>query len=42
MKKFLTVVGVILALVWVVNNPTGAAAAVHHIMHSLGILAAAL
>jgi hypothetical protein len=35
MRKFLTVVAIILAVIWVTNDPTGAAADVRHLLDGL-------
>ena len=35
MKKFLTIVAIILAVIWVTNNPAGAAADVRHLLAGL-------
>ncbi len=35
MRKFLTVVAVILAVIWITNNPAAAAADVRHLLAGL-------
>ena len=49
MKRLLTWIGIIIAVLWVVKDPTGAAALAHNIAHflsqaatSLGTLASSL
>jgi hypothetical protein len=41
-KKALTWLAVIIAALWVINNPSQAAALAHHIAHALSILASSL
>jgi hypothetical protein len=38
-KKLLTIAGVIIAVIWVVNNPHGAAADVRHLIAALSAFA---
>ena len=42
MKKILSWLALAIAVMWVVKNPTGAAALAHQIGHALSTLAAAL
>ena len=42
MKKALTWAGLIIAAIWVINNPDQAAAVVQHIGHALTTLASKL
>ena len=35
MRKFLTVIAIILAVIWVTNDPAGAAADVRHLLAGL-------
>lgn len=41
-KKLLTVAGVIVAVMWLVNNPHGAAADVHKVIAALSAFASAI
>lgn len=42
MKKLLGWVALVIAVIWVIQNPDNAAATVHHIFHSLSTLASHL
>ena len=42
MRKVLTWTALIIAVLWVINNPGQAAALAHHLGHALATLAAAL
>lgn len=42
MKKLLTALAVLIAVMWAVKNPAGAAADVHQLIHALSAFAAAL
>ena len=42
MRKVLTWAALIIGVLWVLNNPAGAAAMVHHVFHALSTLAASL
>jgi hypothetical protein len=42
MRKVLTWVALIIGVLWVMKNPTGAAAVVHQVFHALSTLAASL
>lgn len=41
-KKLLTVAGVIIVILWMVNNPSGAAAEVHKFITALEAFASAI
>ena len=42
MKKLLGWLALAVVVMWVVNNPTGAAALIHQVTHALATLAASL
>ena len=42
MRKFLTVVAIILAVIWVTNDPAGAAADVRHLLNGLSAFVRAI
>jgi glycerol dehydrogenase-like iron-containing ADH family enzyme len=42
MKNLLTWLALIIVALWLINDPTGAAAAAHHVAHALSTLASSL
>lgn len=41
-KKLLTIAGIIIAVIWIMNNPSGAAADVHKFFAALSAFASAI